>query len=142
MIQDKINNVRDKVDLLTLYGPKFLKECKKNNIPAVSNSHFSSMIVDTMIDTTDKQEFHRGSITTEDILHVGEQIIEAIIVFTENNGKFTGSFSHLELKPGQSVLLENVLQIFFRDFDPDNIFLTLIERIVEKFAGTRYEALT
>ena len=29
MIDTKINNVREKVDLLQMYGPKLLKECEK-----------------------------------------------------------------------------------------------------------------
>ena len=28
MIDTKINNVREKVDLLQMYGPKLLKECE------------------------------------------------------------------------------------------------------------------
>ena len=37
------------------------------------------------------------------MLQVAEKIIEAMIVYTENNSKFTGTFSKLELEPNQTV---------------------------------------
>ena len=80
MIDQKINNVREKVDLLQMYGPKLLKECEKQMRAATTSSHIS------MMHGTAKD--NEKTITLEDVSEVAFKIVEAMVYYTAHGNQF------------------------------------------------------
>lgn len=71
MIDTKINNVREKVDLLQMYGPKLLKECEKQR--KSTSTTFSAM---------ERGKNDDKTITMEDVSDVAFRIVEAMVYYT------------------------------------------------------------
>ena len=77
MIDQKINNVREKVDLLQMYGPKLLKECEKQR--KSTQTTFSAM---------ERGKNDDKTITMEDVSDVAFRIVEAMVYYTAHGQQF------------------------------------------------------
>ena len=78
MIDTKINNVRQKVDLLQMYGPKLLKECELQR-KTQTTATFSAM---------ERGKNDDKSITMEDVSDVAFRIVEAMVYYTAHGQQF------------------------------------------------------
>ena len=101
MIDTRINNVREKVDLLQMYGPKLLKECENQQRSATASQH---------IQMIERGKDNDRVITMEDVSNVAFRIVEAMVYYTAHGNHFArASDKHLELGPKQVVRIEDLL---------------------------------
>ena len=127
MIDTKINNVREKVDLLQMYGPKLLRECEKQR----DDPHSTVSVIQSN-KPDDK------SITMEDISDVAFRIVEAMVFYTAHGQAFRKQDAHLELNAKQVVRVEDLLQIFV---DHHDLMTEFLERILNAFSEQRFNDL-
>lgn len=121
MIDTKIDNVREKVDLLQMYGPKLLKECENQQ-----RNHYAQVI----------QNRDDRSITLEDVSDVAFRIVEAMVYYTAHGNAFAKQqHRHLKLGPKQVVRIEDLLQIFV---DHHDLMTDFLKRILNEFSDARY----
>ena len=93
--------MREKVDLLQMYGPKLLKECEKQAMAATTTSTISMMSNAKDIDRT---------ITMENVSDVAFRIVDAMVWYTAHGNQFARrGDTHLELLPKQVVRVEDLL---------------------------------
>ena len=129
MIDTKINNVREKVDLLQMYGPKLLKECENQANSQTVNPHLS------MIERKDNDRV----ITNEDVCNVAFRIVEAMVYYTAHGQSFARQQDkHLVLGPKQVVRIEDLLQIFV---DHHDLMTDFLKRILSEFSDARFNDL-
>lgn len=69
MIDKNIRNVREKVDMLQMYGPKLLKKCEQGE--RLTRSY-------TPIDTGKNDK----NITTQDVMDVAFSIVRSLVMYT------------------------------------------------------------
>lgn len=127
MIDTRINNVREKVDLLQMYGPKLLKECEHQQRNATVSSQISMI---------EKGRADDRSITMEDVSDVAFRIVEAMVYYTAHGNAFARQQDrHLELLPKQVVRIEDLLQIFV---DHHDLMTDFLKRILTEFSDARF----
>ena len=104
MIDKNIRNVREKVDMLQMYGPKLLKKCEQGERPTRSY---------TPIDTGKNDK----NITTHDVMDVAFSIVRSLVMYTAHGNQFVEKGDEdLTLGKG-SVKIEDLLQIFVDHHD-------------------------
>ena len=129
MIDTKINNVRQKVDLLQMYGPKLLKECELQR-KTQTTATFSAM---------ERGKNDDKSITMEDVSDVAFRIVEAMVYYTAHGQQFQRQQDkHLELGHKEVVRVEDLLQIFV---DHHDLLTDFLKRILTEFSGARFNDL-
>jgi len=98
VIKEKINNLREKVDCLQIYGPKLLKESIKQQ--------------DQQASALKRNFIGFGSPTklADDVMAHVKDVARALIDYTKNGSKFKmKQFKDFELKKNQRVRIEDLL---------------------------------
>ena len=119
LINWNICNVREKVDLLQMYGPKLLKECERQERERAKNYETFQLI-------NDKNKDNDKSLTTKDVMQVALDIVISMVYYKAHGNQFIRQIDKdkkLELGPKQEVLIEDLLQIFVDHHDLMTDFL-------------------
>ena len=119
MINNKITNVREKVDLLQMYGPKLLKECERQEKERLKNYESFQLI-------SEKNKDNDKTLTTKDVMQVALDIVISMVYYKAHGNQFNRAIDKerkLELGPKQVVLIEDLLQIFVDHHDLMTEFL-------------------
>ena len=119
LINNKITNVREKVDLLQMYGPKLLKECERQEKERLKNYESFQLI-------SEKNKDNDKTLTTKDVMQVALDIVISMVYYKAHGNQFNRAIDKerkLELGPKQVVLIEDLLQIFVDHHDLMTEFL-------------------
>ena len=81
-IDKNINNVREKVDMLQMYGPKLLKECKR-----LEEEQSKSYPSYNFIESRSKED--ERLLTTKDVMDVAYGIVQSMVAYVGSSNKFT-----------------------------------------------------
>ena len=80
-IDKNINNVREKVDMLQMYGPKLLKECKR-----LDEENSKSYPSYNFIEGRAKED--ERLLTTKDVMDVAYGIVQSLVYYVANGKQF------------------------------------------------------
>ena len=124
-IDQNIDNVREKVDMLQMYGPKLLKQCEKQD--RENNKNYPTY---NFMEARTKED--ERTLTTKDVMDVAFRIVQALVYYVAN-GKFRQD-SNLNLGKNQVVRIEDLLQIFV---DQHDLMTDFLKKILDEYKDER-----